>query len=134
MILVVDDDVHAKALCDFLELMVDRTTLVARIAEVPAYLEQNAAEISVVVLDILMPDQDLVKTLKALGEEIPDPKEESGLLLYRYIRRKYPLLRIVVHSVVRAQRVVEQFMNSQTTYLPKPAQLPDILQSVRGRT
>ena len=129
MILVVDDDEHRQVqLCEMLDLLEVKYKVIGNASEVPEYVAENEALIHAVLLDILMPDDDLISTLKNhFAFQVDNAAEETGMLLFRFLRKRHRGIPVVVHTVVRQPSIIAFFKQEKIPYLRKPAALTEII-------
>ena len=132
MILIVDDDQpRMSSFREMLTLLGKKHVMITRVREVPGYLRDHHAEIEVIVLDILMPDGALMATLEnEFDYQVRNRAEETGLILYKYVRSKYPDIPILIHTVVRKPEILRMLKKDGTAYLEKPSWLEDLVEAV----
>jgi DNA-binding NarL/FixJ family response regulator len=134
MVLVIDDDkVRAEPLCSLLDLLNVEFVHLTRASEVPSFMRDNAERVRVIVLDILMPNSALVETLRNEFQFSPShPSDETGLVLFDYLRDRFPQIRVIVHSVVREARITDRIVGENVMYIQKPSTLVELVQAIGG--
>lgn|GEM_PF-5009317 len=124
-----DEKRRVEPLIDVLNLLGYEATVLDNPSDVPTFLDEHHDEIDVILLDLHMPNGTLATELNARGFEC-DAREETGILLYGYVKKTYHLP-VVVHSVLRGRQVMEYFQNEKgVEFLSKPASSDKIVEAI----
>ena len=124
MILFIDDEEEMDSFKLGLELSKYeyQVTLKTNIDDAWEYLGRNLNQISLVIMDVMIPPG------KLLEEEDTKGGLRTGLALFDKIRGKSLSLPIVIFSSVSDQRVISQFKGkSKCLFLKKEEELPSSL-------
>lgn len=130
MIIVCDDErERLLPLVDILKLLNYDAQLISKAHELPGFLAEHHADVLAVLLDIRMPNGELLDELARRGYEVQETHAHAGTILYQYIRDRWHIP-VVVHSVLRDSSLLQFFEEERVPFIAKPASSTAIVEEL----